>query len=277
MLSRCSPSYLCDLFEPYIPSHALCSAVVSQQAAGPFPNVPLSSVKPPCWHQTARLCWSLWIPTKNSSFRKPLYLSNPLFVCCPISTWRSKLCAFLSRLASFHSGFSVLDLWPSWDPSLSLSTGFLGLIPDVFNLDLCPRRDSAFPPFSLLFPFPYLCKWWAWALPLVFSCRLSSSWVYSSYLFLSLQNCLTTFQSHFLNICDSICILSSGLSILSFCNACLFCHSDIYCIFLLKAGSLIKGFLVWRLPVWIKGVGPFEPNLWSVILGYAIKMNLSCP
>lgn len=41
MLSRCSPSYLCDLFEPYIPSHALCSAVVSQQAAGPFPNVPL--------------------------------------------------------------------------------------------------------------------------------------------------------------------------------------------------------------------------------------------
>lgn len=119
MLSRCSPSYLCDLFEPYIPSHALCSAVVSQQAAGPFPNVPLSSVKPPCWHQTARLCWSLWIPTKNSSFRKPLYLSNPLFVCCPISTWRSKLCAFLSLASPLFTQASLC--WISGHPGTHLS------------------------------------------------------------------------------------------------------------------------------------------------------------
>lgn len=198
-----------------------------------------------------------------------------------MSTWRSKLCAFLSLVSPLFTQASLC--WISGHPgthlslSLSLSTGFLGFIPDVFNLDLCPPGDSAFPPFLLLFPFPYLCKWCAWALPLVFSCMLSSSWVYSSYLFLSLQNCLTTFQIHFLNICDYICMLSSWLSILSFYNACLFCHSDIYCIFLLKAGSFLKRFLVWRFPVWIKGVGPFEPNLWSVISGYAIKMNASFP
>lgn len=105
-----------------------------------------------------------------------------------------------------------------------------------------------------------------------------------AFLFLGLQF-LSVFVTsellnHFpnpLNICDYICMLSSWLSMLSFYNACLFCHSDIYCIFLLKAGSLLKRFLVWRFPVWIKGVGPFEPNLWSVISGYAIKMNASFP
>lgn len=126
-----------------------------------------------------------------------------------MSTWRSKLCAFLSLVSPLFTQASLC--WISGHPgthlslSLSLSTGFLGFIPDVFNLDLCPPGDSAFPPFSLLFPFPYLCKWCAWALPLVFSCRLSSSWVYSSYLFLSLQNCLTTFQIHLIYVIIYVC------------------------------------------------------------------------
>ncbi len=85
---------------------------------------------------------------------KTLHLTNHLlFVVlqaheCPSHSFPLLVLPSLRFLLvlSFHSGFSVLDHWLSWDPSFL----WLSLIPQVLDMDLCPPGDSA----SLLVSLP---------------------------------------------------------------------------------------------------------------------------
>ncbi len=113
-----------EAFKSKLKTHLFCHnfqlVAYSLITSDVVPAVPLCFQRVGLNESILCLVFTVHVCPANKKLWKLLHLSNPLFVCCPTSTWVSKLCAHLSLV--------LLSLcWTIGRPGTSLSLPWLSM------------------------------------------------------------------------------------------------------------------------------------------------------